>query len=220
MQIITVETPLLKSNMYLLVENRKSVVIDPYWDEEVKKILHEEVEELNFVFLTHEHYDHISGVNEIKKYYHCKVWASEVCANRIKNTKDNFSRYFDAYAAIQTGVKNQAIPHVNPYVCRADCTFNNYVEIIWMNYKFEVFETPGHSPGSICIYVDKKWLFSGDTLISSSMPITRFPDGDQKIFDEVTLPRLEQLPKNTKVFPGHYQSFYLGSHNLMKNGGN
>lgn len=220
MQIITIKTPLLKSNMYLLVEHGRGIIIDPYWDEKVERLLQQNIKDLDFVFLTHEHYDHISGVNDLKKRYDCNVWASAKCAERVGDTKNNFSRYFNAFAILQEGENSQNIPRVEPYICKVDCIFEGQIVLKWRSHTITLKETPGHSPGSVSIYIDMELLFTGDSLVEFGMPITRFPDGNQKVFDEMTLPWLRKFPGDIKVFPGHYQSFYLGSHDIIKNGGN
>ena len=115
MQIITFETPLLKSNMYLLLENEAGIMIDPYWDGKVAQFLKQNIRQLDFAILTHEHYDHISGVNELKSRYGCKVWASSKCAERITDINNNFSRYFNAFAMLQDGEKSEPIPQIEPY---------------------------------------------------------------------------------------------------------
>ncbi len=47
------------------------------------------------------------------------------------------------------------------------------------NMTFQVIQTPGHSPGSVCIYwPDKKVLFSGDVAFNQGIGRTDLPGGD------------------------------------------
>lgn len=101
MRVLQFATPLLASNMYLLTENSHGIVIDPY-DGFAAQIA-EECQEIDYILLTHEHYDHISGANALRERYGCPVVCSEACGRRIRNSAHNFSRYYEAYAAIQTG---------------------------------------------------------------------------------------------------------------------
>jgi len=63
--------------------------------------------------------------------------------------------------------------------------------------------TPGHSPGSICLYAeDLGVLFSGDTLFNMGMGRTDLPGGDENQL-YVSLRHLANLPPETRVYPGH-----------------
>lgn len=65
----------------------------------------------------------------------------------------------------------------------------------------EVLHTPGHSPGSICLYWPGN-LLSGDTIFIEGIGRTDIPGGS---FSEIraSIERLIALPGNTKVWPGH-----------------
>lgn len=58
MQIKRYVSELMASNMYVIQEDRHAIVIDPYDNIFVANLLH-----IDKIILTHEHYDHISGVN-------------------------------------------------------------------------------------------------------------------------------------------------------------
>lgn len=69
--------------------------------------------------------------------------------------------------------------------------------------RFEVMHTPGHSPGSICLYEPKqRVLFSGGTLLKHSVGRTDIPGGDA-IALKNSMRRLCALPDATRVFPAH-----------------
>lgn len=71
----------------------------------------------------------------------------------------------------------------------------------------QVLHTPGHSPGSCCLYApDLKVLFSGDTLFQGGPGATgrSYSDHDQIIISIRT--KLLALPDDTEVLPGHGDS--------------
>lgn len=69
--------------------------------------------------------------------------------------------------------------------------------------QIEVWHTPGHTPGSICLYVpDSEAVFTGDTLMNMQVGRTDLPGGN-KVNLVRSLQRLATLPDRTKVYPGH-----------------
>jgi hydroxyacylglutathione hydrolase len=68
----------------------------------------------------------------------------------------------------------------------------------------EVIHTPGHTPGSVSLYVpEAKLLFSGDTLFRESIGRTDMPGGDTAAIMHSITRRLLTLPDETRVLPGH-----------------
>lgn len=65
----------------------------------------------------------------------------------------------------------------------------------------KVLHTPGHTPGSVCYYVNK-YLFSGDTIFPGGPGRTQSPENFQQIIHSISQ-KIFQLPEDTIVFPGH-----------------
>jgi glyoxylase-like metal-dependent hydrolase (beta-lactamase superfamily II) len=75
---------------------------------------------------------------------------------------------------------------------------------------WEVLETPGHSRGSVCIYLPgQKTLFTGDTLFAGSAGRTDLEGGDARALGR-SLKRLAALPDDVAVYPGHGPSSTIG----------
>ena len=83
--IYSVQMPVIDSNMYMLPTENSCLVVDPTVSTEAERILQESNVEKCVVLLTHEHYDHISGVNWLREKVKCEVVCSKICAQRIKN---------------------------------------------------------------------------------------------------------------------------------------
>lgn len=205
-------TPYLQSNMYLITEGDRGIIIDPYDGGEYIKRISGLVKEIDYIFLTHEHFDHISGTDTLRERFRANVLCSEVCADKIKSAKSNASHYFAAYVRLQDDEEvSDAMLSVGDYETYADETFTGEEELQWEGHKFILKETPGHSPGSICILLDQAYIFTGDTLLDDDTLMTRFPGGSTKMWEKMAFPYLESLPKDTVVKPGHYDEFILGN---------
>ena len=76
--------------------------------------------------------------------------------------------------------------------------------------EWSVLHTPGHSPGSICLYnEDENTLISGDTLFADNgFGRTDLRGGNYAQLMK-SLSRLEKLPAGTKLLPGHGESAYV-----------
>ena len=77
--------------------------------------------------------------------------------------------------------------------------------------KLHVLHTPGHTPGSVCLYAPEAGLlFSGDTLFHESIGRTDLPGGDMQAIVRSIRGRLFELPEATRVLPGHMQETTIG----------
>lgn len=191
--------------MYLLIEEEKALMIDPFVCEEVKGILKDyHVSEI-LILLTHEHYDHIMGVNYYRKNYKVKVLCTEACGERIGNTKTNLSARYEVFYLLNANMDQEAYRNMcqSPFVTYADATFHSTCQFIWEGHKICMVATPGHSPGSCCIIVDEKNVFTGDSLVNGFSTITRYPGGSKKLFEQVTVPFLNRIDGDAIIYPGH-----------------
>lgn len=196
----------IDSRMYILQENESALIVDPCISKEALLFLKGKNVRDILILLTHEHYDHISGVNWLKENFRqvC-VLCSKKCGEALDNPCKNLSEFWEALfigkeKEIRECVQNMDI---HPYSCKADKTFESTYDFTWQEHKVFLKETPGHSEGSICILLDDAFLFSGDSLVTGAKTITRLPGGSKKDFAGITLPYLESLDKEIMVYPGH-----------------
>lgn len=171
-----------QSNCYLLYKNYKAMIIDSgYPSFEVENFLLNNGLILESVYITHGHFDHVGGVNALKKKYpNITVYAPRKDAYWYMRNPNN-----KIYEDIM----------IDKYVTEDD--FINFQGLI-----FNVIETPGHTFGSTCLY-GNKILFSGDTLFYHSVGRTDLYLGDSKALYESIVNKLFTLPDDTRVFPGH-----------------
>ena len=71
------------------------------------------------------------------------------------------------------------------------------------NFHIQVVATPGHKEDCVCYHLpEDKTIFTGDTLFQESIGRTDLPGGDMGLLIS-SLKKLELLPDDTKVYPGH-----------------
>jgi len=71
-------------------------------------------------------------------------------------------------------------------------------------YELEVRETPGHSPGSISLYLPEvEAVFVGDLLFAGSVGRTDFGGGSHQVLLASVREKIFTLPDQTRVLPGH-----------------
>lgn len=173
-----------QSNCYVLHKNYRAMIIDPgYQSEELGKFIIDNGLVIESIYITHGHFDHVGGVNALKKRYP----SITVYAPR----KDSYWYMKDP----KNGIYEDIL--IDKYVAEGD-----YIH--FEGAVFEVIETPGHSYGSTCLYFNKV-LFSGDTLFYHSVGRTDFYLGSAKALHESIHNKLFLLPDETVVYPGHGQ---------------
>lgn len=192
--------PVQTNCFFLINEDTKEVlVIDPA-DHAQKIIEWMKSENLKpvAILLTHGHFDHIMGVEGIRKEYGIPVYASRDEVDVLAKPQLNVSTMMGAYLSMKA----------DELFCDGDI-----LELAGM--KLKVISTPGHTIGSVCFYIEEeKVLISGDTLFEASVGRTDFPTGSSRQLIESIKTRLFILPDDTSVFPGHGGTTSIGYEKL------
>ncbi|MCF2706202.1 MBL fold metallo-hydrolase [Arcanobacterium haemolyticum] len=146
------------------------------------------------IVLTHCHSDHIGAVNDLVGIYGCDVFVGE--GDDVGIVDPHLSGFDEE----GSDYKVEADPRI----------LHDGDEITWGAQTFTILATPGHTPGSICLYDDEgARLFSGDTLFKGGWGRTDFVRGDFAAMRR-SLARLFSLPREVEVYPGHGPSTTIG----------
>ena len=198
MDIKTVVTPHHKSNSYIVIINNKCFIIDI--NLEAIDYIKENNLEPEYLFLTHEHLDHIKGTSEIKKSYSdIKVISSKITAKNIQDSRENLSLYFDGIGFEEDGV---------------DIFIEDENEFVFQNKIIKTYNTPGHSEGSIIINIDNI-LFTGDTVLDIKTPVN-FPNSSKAQLKESVDFIDENFSDDTIFYQGHGKPFIKKDWNKNK----
>lgn len=183
-------------------ETGQAMVIDP--GDEIEKILDQIQFDVKYIIHTHAHIDHIGATKAL----HQKQ-GGEICLH-----KEDLPLYENmAMQAQLLGVDMDC--DVLPVQTYIEC--GDTLECS-SNLRMNVVHTPGHTPGSVCFFLEKflstsqetPLLFSGDTLFMRSIGRTDLWGGDHSQILASIREKLFSLPPETVVIPGHGPQTCIG----------
>ncbi|MCI6289933.1 MAG: MBL fold metallo-hydrolase [Clostridiales bacterium] len=138
------------------------------------------------ILLTHGHFDHMLAAEELQKRTGVPVYVHPLDAPMLSDAS------LSAY-----NPEVSSLPQPGHIACTA------YPESL---FGFRVLHTPGHTPGSVCLYHEgEKVLFSGDTLFRAGFGRTDLAGGSMHQLLS-SLRTLLALPRDVRVYPGHGES--------------
>ncbi len=195
----------INSRMYIFIGEGRALIVDPCISEETVDFFKAERISHLLIILTHEHYDHISGVNYLRERFDTEVIASTTCAKMTISPRKNQAQYFRALMRILNKNTDLLEYYDENYSCEVDETFDGEYIFNWQQHTLQLTETPGHSEGSICILVDNEIVFTGDSLVNvaGEKIIVKGMGSSREDYLEKTTPYLQSLPDKVIVFPGH-----------------
>jgi len=189
---------IFKSNSYLLFGEEKELwVIDPGDSQPIIEWLSFKKKSLKGILLTHSHFDHIYGVNNLQEVYpKVKVYASYYAVEGMMSEKLNRSLYQE----MPFTIKRQEINVIKE---------GDHIQL-WNGITLNVFETPGHDRDCLSFQINKN-LFTGDALIPGLKVYTKLKYSD-KIQATNSINRIfEIFADDTIIWPGHENNCLLGN---------
>lgn len=176
----------LENNCYLITDTatKKSALIDCTENNQKMRDFIKGTK-LEYILLTHGHFDHIGGVKEIKKQTGAKVVISKEDEPMLTSSKLSLAAFCGA-------AHNNVV---------ADITVGDGDIITLGESEIQIISTPGHTKGGVCYICDNN-IFSGDTLFFCSCGRTDFPGGSSSEMLE-SLKKISMLEGNLNVFAGH-----------------
>jgi glyoxylase-like metal-dependent hydrolase (beta-lactamase superfamily II) len=176
-------------------ESREAVVIDPGDDlERIREILDHYRLTLKKTVHTHGHVDHIGAAGLLRQ--------EREAPTHIHAADLPLWKTYSQQAAM-FGLPPRELPDPDHLIKEGD-----RIEV--GSIRLEVIETPGHTPGSICLSLNRPpgepgepTLFSGDTLFREGIGRTDLWGGDYRTIMTSLREKLFSLPEDTLVHPGH-----------------
>jgi len=180
------------ANCIVVWQGNACFVVDPGQDAaDILAFIKEKDLSPKAILLTHVHFDHIGGIPGILAAY------------------PNLPVYAHPSDSVMFGHPMNQCPPEYPGVPKpANLLDIREAAKAFPDLAFDVLETPGHTPGSVCLKFGSL-LLSGDTLFAGSCGRTDFPGGSMAAMRR-SLATLAELPPETEVIPGHGCSTAIG----------
>lgn len=180
MKVDTLPIGLYGENSYILHDENHVLFIDPgAHAKEIERCVSSK-ETVEGIVLTHGHEDHVGAVDDLVECYHCPVYLHEG----------------DFWLV---DPKGKSTGYSIPLYCNVLPLKKGNISI--GSFNLTIYETPGHTPGSVCVQYHNR-LFTGDTLFAGSIGRTDLAGGNAKDMQK-SIDFLKTLPSDLWVYPGH-----------------
>ncbi len=191
----------LGNNNYVVIdeESHEAIIIDCTQNpQDMLDFINSKSAKLKYILLTHGHFDHILGLNELSDDIIQKAYVHE----NDKFLLDNINEFMDFIH----------FPHV--IAPKINHFFNEKTPLFLGKNPIQIISTPGHTPGCVCFLIDDN-LFSGDTLFYHSRGRTDMPKSSEKELLNSLKKLFSMLPEGTYVFPGHGQKTTIAQEKIL-----
>jgi glyoxylase-like metal-dependent hydrolase (beta-lactamase superfamily II) len=182
---------MLQNNTYVLFDHacENAIVIDPANSiAPVIDYLKSQNLFLNAILITHAHFDHIMGCEELKKTYPDA---------RIYLHQDDLPLWMGQGGADDFGFEMGTLP-------KPDILLDKNTTIMIGEFSLQVFCTPGHTPGHVIFYSPEDHVaFCGDLIFDGGVGRTDLPGGDFNQLYESIQNVIYTMPDETILLPGH-----------------
>lgn len=187
MIIKTFVEPPIENNNYLIIDesSKEAALIDcSSYDENILIELKKQGATLKYVLLTHGHFDHIGGLNDLPENVEVLMHSGDI--EWVNQVNDYLP---------MIGMSSMEVPKIDRNIEDGEIIKLGELEI-------KVIHTPGHTQGGVCFYTERH-LFSGDTIFRKSVGRCDLPGGNFSQIVESIENKIFTLPDDTVIYPGH-----------------
>lgn len=181
-------------NVFICKSSKGNFIVDPGYVNEKMINYIKEIGGIDFILITHGHFDHIYGLNSLTNLFpECEVYAYKDELDVIYDPRKNCSIFFDG----------------NRLEIEKDILPLDEGKIKIKDHLLRVIHTPGHTKGG-CVYIfdDAEAVFTGDTIICESIGRYDLPTSSHaSLFNSINKIKELNIPSSYKAYFGHGEIF-------------
>ena len=184
----------VSTNAYLIHNGQNGLIIDPGVNPQqlLARIMELQLK-IDAILLTHAHFDHIGGLDEVRRTVAAPVYLHKAEHDWLGDPSLNASLRFGG-----------------PITCKpVEHSLKGDELLLIGAWNIKVIHTPGHTPGSVTYCLDEG-IFSGDVLFQNSIGRTDLSGGNREILNKTIRSKLLTLPDDTIVYAGHGPKTTIG----------
>lgn len=158
-----------RSNVFLMTNGLKNILIDTSsekrWNKLKRKLKENKADSIDYLILTHSHFDHAGNAASIKKEFGCLVLihnaedynlkTGEICVPKGTNLFTGF---------IVKNLSPLFLKRLSCEPCIPDILVYSEFDLAPSGFNARILHTPGHSPGSLSVIADDEVAIVGDTM--------------------------------------------------------
>lgn len=159
-----------RSNVFLMSNGRADILIDTspkfMWPRLRNRLNRNGICHIDYLILTHSHFDHANNARRIKELYGAKVIVHQAEADRLSNGKMLIPEGSNAFSRMIVRFFDPLFSSIiacEP--CEPDLLVADRLDLQDFGFNGYILHTPGHSPGSLSVIVDDEVAFVGDAMV-------------------------------------------------------
>ncbi|MDI3485234.1 MBL fold metallo-hydrolase [Methanolobus sp. WCC1] len=173
--------PMGKSNAYLVSAPDLVILIDTGCSKNLKpleQVLRQkelQITDINYIVVTHAHYDHVGHLAEIREKSGAKVLAHRDAVDYLKNGHTPFPKGTMLLFKIISNAGNRFFSVGGKFTpVKPDILIEGDYDLLKSELTIRIIHTPGHTSGSVCLIINDESAIVGDTLFNV-LPETVYP---------------------------------------------
>jgi glyoxylase-like metal-dependent hydrolase (beta-lactamase superfamily II) len=161
-----------RSNVFLLTNERANILIDTgvkFMRGVLESSFSEmKISHIDYLILTHTHFDHVANADWIKKKYGAAVIVHRSEAPYLASGKGFLPAGTNPFTKILISIAaKKVLTIIKCEPCQYDILVDSWFSLNIFGFNAYIMHTPGHSPGSISVIVDDEIALVGDTIVGT-----------------------------------------------------
>ena len=158
-----------RSNVFLLSNGNSNILIDTsvnrLWTKLQKQLRKLKIDTIDYLVLTHAHYDHAGNASRIRGKFNCKVVIQKNEYSYLSNGDNIIPNGTNLFTKLVINLLGRRLFHRFKYApCKPDLIIDNDFDLNVLGFNAYLLHTPGHTSGSMSLIIDDEIAVVGDTL--------------------------------------------------------